>query len=425
MNLDHVQDLPNVFGAPSSISRIYGTMFRSTQTASSKNRHKSFRAMFDRINIDYELAGNLYSGIDLFRDDKEFVRLQINAKPGDRKTAGILQTMRQTNGYVPTAMTATIRMFNDGVKSFRPTAEQLEAFAEIDPTISLDTYCQPFPNFVIELPVSFAERFAFQSPVTPGSIPDEPDEFGFVKHRPLAVILDHHPKVGSLAITIVCDSTACFSYSVILGETDRNVTISDDIQSIIESDIKSAHGYDRSKALELGFSAEVFDEADRIAKTKSHDLHRMVRYIITASVNACLSLMQFGYKENLTPERARLMDLLQKTSKRKDLADKHKMNEEALRKAPRIFSFSQEINIRLAVGSSEACDEQDRKMGTVKPHWRRSHWRTQRFGKALSESKRILIPHTMVCKDRFAGKKSDTSVTYIPPEKGDADQAQY
>ena len=422
----HVEQIKSggyLFGMPNSTSRISGTMFRSRSPQSSERRHKSIRSMMDRISINYDLCGHLYRGLRLVRDSTDRVRLDIDSAGRDEDTRQTVKSMRMPNGHIPTAMSATIRMFHDGMKSFRPTVEQIEAFAEIDPTISVDTYCQPFPSFLIELPSAFANRFTFQSPVTPGSIAFEPDEFGFVTHRPLAVIMDHHPEVGSLAITIVTDSTACFSYSMVIGEMSRNVTISDDIQSIIESDETAEKIDKREYFVKQGFSEEFVDKADAIATQTINLFHHMVRYIATASVNACLTLMQFGYKETLTPERSRIIDLLQKTAKRKDLADKHKLNEEALRKAPRVFAFSQEINIRSAVGSSDACDEQDRKSGTVKPHWRRSHWRTQRFGKALSESKRILIPHTMVHRDRFAGKPSDTNVTYKPPGSSNADQA--
>lgn len=49
---------------------------------------------------------------------------------------------------------------------------------------------------------------------------------------------------------------------------------------------------------------------------------------------------------------------------------------------------------------------------TVKPHWRRGHWRMQRHGTCLEQVKRIRIKPVLIHKASFVGDLSTTTVNY-------------
>ena len=61
---------------------------------------------------------------------------------------------------------------------------------------------------------------------------------------------------------------------------------------------------------------------------------------------------------------------------------------------PMRFAFAEEV----VVYSREAVDGDRNGVGgwTVKPHWRRGHWRLQPCGPGRSERRRIAIPSVLV-----------------------------
>lgn len=76
---------------------------------------------------------------------------------------------------------------------------------------------------------------------------------------------------------------------------------------------------------------------------------------------------------------------------------------------PKIISFVQHVQLYdVEPGKSSSSHPH----GTPKPHWRKGHWRRQRFGEKLAQIKRVFIRPVLVNESQFVGNTGDTSVTY-------------
>ncbi len=262
------------------------------------------------------------------------------------------------------------RTLGSGLKVFRPTATECLALEEVEIAVGAEDYAQPFPTLVVEFPEEYADVWRDRA-VRP--IDDEP------VCVPRGVIVSHLPDDRTVIAGTIIDTDGASSVllTVLLPADDMTLEAS-------LSDISV-----RLPAAEMsGFG---------ISK-------RCVR----VAVNACLLLMSGGFRRVNDDESDRASDALRRAkAKRRPEAEIDALRL-TRRLTPTVISFEHHTDVRAAVGPAEAVEAVDdgSPLRRLSPHWRQAHWRRQAYGKGLAQTRRILIPHTMVNRALFVGKPS-------------------
>lgn len=267
-------------------------------------------------------------------------------------------------------------LFAGGLKTFEIDSKTLESFEHYDLNLAPADYHQPFPTFLIDFPEEFAKRHTTK------------DEKGR-DQTPLMGVLDFNKEFNSLHTIISMSNQMALTYHLDLNTNDPTETIEDIIK--------------RHRGRTLTGLRQT-DEDWRIGEI-----------ILRAGINVSLMTTYYGLRDlgPINPSHFnRTQDRLRRAIKRKDqgLID---VNQKALWKIPFCYGFSQtaplftnEPSAKSAQGVSGGVS------GHVSPHWRRGHWRRQRFGQGLSQVKVIAVPAVFVNSDMALGGSSATSVTY-------------
>jgi hypothetical protein len=127
-----------------------------------------------------------------------------------------------------------------------------------------------------------------------------------------------------------------------------------------------------------------------------------------------LLLMEYG-SEALPPDNPSHVERLRRHLA-KAQGGKGKGNveeaERRLRQVPQVYGFNQDVVLAGHVHTPEHASGLGEGGWTVSPHWRRGHWRGQRYGPQLSLLKRILIKPVLVHAAHFLGQLSGTKAVY-------------
>lgn len=273
-------------------------------------------------------------------------------------------------------------MLAEGPKIFRPTLEECLAFEEVEVNLHVRDYAQPFDTFVIELPAEYTNLRKVQGLVRASLYSQESIN---ERYGPVAQIVRVERPSGMVAVLTIT-SVKGMTVSGIVGSSEQ-ATIEDDLGKML---IGETSGYTTAPEL------------------------LMEKLTTRVSLNACLFLVDRGHRLSAQTNQSyidRLKSRRERAEKRGD-DEKAALAEKELSEVPLVYEFSQKINVRRYIGSSDACGgvvNGDRK---VSPHWRRSHYRMQAHGEKRSKRKRILIEHCMVNEHLFGGDVADTKVEY-------------
>lgn len=229
------------------------------------------------------------------------------------------------------------KLCTEGVYMLR--ADNFEELEATDLTIQVQDYSQPFPTVVVQLPSSYSRKKACDDPyagITTIMSGVEHEE----THRPDFVILSHDPVAKVICGVIYLTSHDI--YSMILPENG------DTIETQLTCKLEQ-YKFDKS----LNVTAEEL---------------RTYSQVFRAALNACMLACDFGISTPI-PDNARHLAKLIKWRKTL-LVALH----------PYVFNLLYKF---------EACSERS-------AHWRRAHWRMQRYGTGLSLEKRIRIARTWI-----------------------------
>lgn len=118
-----------------------------------------------------------------------------------------------------------------------------------------------------------------------------------------------------------------------------------------------------------------------------------------------LMLMHYGHKDG-GPLHPKEYD-----KHRKNCKTKHKEKQTILAAGDfRTIEMIQDIVIRQEKTHNHSEGEGSGK--EISTHWRRGHWRTQRFGEKLTQKKMILIKPMLIRADRAVGHIGDSQTSY-------------
>lgn len=240
------------------------------------------------------------------------------------------------------------QVFKKGPKILELDNVDFEQLEQTTLNLTIKEYAQPFESMVVLIPKEYGEKKLIPAP------------WRGTDTYPLFCIVHWHKKLQAISIS-TCMKTNDF-YSVCLS--GKCSSIEEEIEEFKERNLSVA------------------DTEISINVTK-------------AVLNACL-YATFGLK-NLGPENPSHYSRLQR-----------RKNEKELRSHPFVYTFEQRLSLTLTLRKNRSEDSDGRE---VAPHWRKGHWRHQRYGVGLQEVKRIHIGAILVNSHLFKGELVDTKVT--------------
>jgi hypothetical protein len=244
------------------------------------------------------------------------------------------------------------KMLAAGPKVFAFDALTCEALENFELNVACADYQQPFPSVVIELP-----RDYIQKRVVP---------FDRGVHAPDFAVV-HHDREQNVVMLIIRMS----SHQVLtrLLKLDLAPTL--------------------EEVWEMGRRS--WGPEDSLAMTPEENA--LGAAICKLALNVCLLATTYGIKD-LGPNNPSYWERLKRQAKVAHKKGRERLDQVQLEllTQPVRYAFAEEV----VVFQREANSGEGGGGGTVKPHWRRGHWRLQPCGPGRSERRRIAIPSVLV-----------------------------
>jgi hypothetical protein len=311
------------------------------------------------------------------RDTDGTLGIFVNLEGADAVTKGIIDMARlrgrdHHNGEA--AVLNTMRQMSEllatGPKVFAPTADECQALSEIEISLPAKDYRQPFPVFCVEFPLEWSKRREVQAV--------SPYDGSTYRYRPTSVIVSHLSDISSIFLSVIPSAGLVDNYFLLGRFPDKP----------IEEDLYVSNEYNPLWKCN--------DDERKMTLESAH-----------LALNACLVLMANGFRKMVDPERDRLRARLLTRAERvqRQNPERGEASRQEARLVPELFTFVQSVNVRAAVGDTSVYQPSGR---TVRPHWRRAHFRSQPHGPGNTLRKIILIPHTMIHRSQFKGSEGDT-----------------
>lgn len=270
------------------------------------------------------------------------------------------------NGLFLCWLEALGEMVVDGVKLFRPSAEQCSAMEQVEINIPIRDYRQPYPAMVIEFPREYRESLTART----GR-----------KDVPRFVIVRHH------------EQQAAFF---------------------------SGCSFERHSPNSPGHAPELtyfFQDRPEFATVEdalnTHVCQTDAESVISESMtrvamNLCLLLTQYPTRTGPSSP-----DTYRKAVDRRDAPGaKGEANRFEAANHVHVVSLQQDIIVRETRSSPGPHEPTGRQMP---PHWRKGHWRRQRYGAGREQVKTVFIRPVFVRSDAFTGDRSASEVVYRDP----------
>jgi len=254
-----------------------------------------------------------------------------------------------------------------GPKLLRPTVEQCEALQHVDVNVTLQEYQQPFPSFVVEFPEEFRRKLT--------------QEF---RHDCPRFVLNYHDEKTHYVLTYCVHDSKRGSTGNIISPRKQFKTIEDALRFMTDDD---------------GPDLQQGEVLQRIA------------------CNFGLMLTNFGAKSAGPLDPA--------SHSRNQSQAKSRRPHKARRAQAMLDAAFTEIGFEQDVvfyDTHSASNDPSEPTGrVVKTHWRRGHFRRQRHGKGLNQTKLVFIRPCLVNAELFKGDLADTEYRIsIKEVKGDA-----
>lgn len=263
-----------------------------------------------------------------------------------------------------------------GLKLFQPPELLLDSFEHYDLNVRVADYHQPFTTFFIDLPAPYAQRHRCSA--VDGEV-----------ETPLGFLCHYERDLRCMHCVIPLGNSTCLTYNVDWADGDKTIE-----ETIVDN---------RGKV--VGGQAQSQSEWD------------LTERLLRSCLNLSLMATNYGLHE-LGPANPshfkRTTERVAKAVKKGD-HDLAASNQRQLLKIPICFGFEQTCPLLAPLrghGDSQSGNARSNAAGYVRPHWRRGHWRTQRFGPGLSQTKTIAIPAVLVNADLVLGGPSATTVMF-------------
>jgi hypothetical protein len=261
-------------------------------------------------------------------------------------------------------------VLSEGPKILKLNNTDFAALEQVDLNISVADYVQPFPTVVVHLPEKYSESRTTRDPLE-GEFTDTLHQ---ATHRPLFVIVNWDKELDAIIAQVLLSSRDV--YSTVFGGPG---TIEENIAQY------TGNEYLQPKSLVV------------LAEEKE-----IYTAVMRAAMNACMLAHNNGLRKLPDSKHKRRLRHFMQTNPRQSTRNELKACGEE-------YVFEQEITIK----TTTVCESSYGHNGQeVRPHWRRGHWRTQRYGKGLSQSKTVLIEAVFVNQSKFVGNLSQTSVMH-------------
>ena len=239
----------------------------------------------------------------------------------------------------------------EGPKLLCPTAEQCEALEHVDVNISFDDYVQPFPTFLLELPLEYrcklADRFQIECP---------------------QLVLTHHDARTKYIVSFRTGGNACVSTCHLMSPRWKTV-----------------------------------EEALRFGVEEGNDLDQG-EVIQRVALNFGLLMTYYGVRD-LGPADPQSHATHMRNARRKNQG-KAERARRLLDGEINVIEFEQDVVVYDRSETQQSDSEGDG--STRRTHWRRGHFRRQVCGHARSARKLIFIKPILVNAHRFQGDVADT-----------------
>lgn len=261
----------------------------------------------------------------------------------------------------------TARVFSEGPKLFRPTAEQLRLLGEMTLNVPLAEFAMPFPTVVVEFPTEYSATHITRNPE------DNREVFpGAETQRPVFSVL--HRSGDNFVHSLYTDAMVSLKswYHLYSGAAE------------VEDWLTAEYGVDfatEEVTLELEARRAVLAYVlllDEVGVKKRGPLHP----------GQCAAWRKTADKNNEHSAAAR----------------------ENLRRAPQVYELNQEVELYRTVDSHDQLGEPTGR--TVAPHHRRGHYRNVPCGPGRSERRRVRVPPVFVNKHLFLGSMADAKAVY-------------
>lgn len=262
----------------------------------------------------------------------------------------------------------------EGPKYFEFDARSCEALEQFELGLAGSDYAQPFPTLMIKLPSDYSKNRVV--PLTDRPTPGE--------HRPEYIMVRHERELARISILIQMDSGQLLARVIHLDARDT-------IEECWQVSCRQWDGHE--KTLEVNPEEKVLSNA-----------------LTRLGLSACLFAMVYPFQSNddKHSHRERLARHI-KASKKSGDQERIRRAEWELASLPMRYAFKQEVRLWQSHSEKES-------MGTsgvtLSPHWRRGHYRMQRYGPQNSLRKRIAIHPVLVNASLFQGDLSNTEVKY-------------
>lgn len=290
-------------------------------------------------------------------------RLRKELSPTDFGAAVIALAAGEASGG--SAIILMSKLMASGPKLFRPTVEMCESLMHVDPKVTFEQFQQPFPVMIYELPPQFIARRALPKLIVAVHEPGGSGHHGYLLFR---------FQSGGL-------SEPGVNYQVINRPQYSGKGLDELLQRLTPT-----------KPLERGpENYELTDIASRLA------------------INLALSLTCYGTRVQWLDKKGHHRHLDMARSK-----DRHRREKgnRLLGTDIKLVEFHQDIIFREFEEPSDQQRNREHGGGTVRPHFRRGHFRRQRFGPLRLQTKIVFIKPVLVRAVNFVGDVADTTVTY-------------
>jgi len=267
------------------------------------------------------------------------------------QTKHILQQLRNSSYEMTLEIYLQSRVYTQGPKVFRPTAEQMFALERMKLNLTVDDFNSPFETITVELPKAYVEARALPE-ANVAQLHFEKDKRFFVHNIMYA---KHVMKTW--------------------WRSDNTDTLED-------------------------WLAEDYSNEMKFTDVPVEDRERVAEFMIRRAVlNYCLLLDEVGVKKDgpaVPNQYAQLVKWCAKSNKHTPA------NKSQLQAQPILYSLKRpEINlVRMVASEKELGESTDR---VVSPHSRRGYYRMQACGVGRTDRKRIRIPPCIVNKHLLTG----------------------
>jgi hypothetical protein len=294
---------------------------------------------------------------------------QMRVNTGDRELDKFILSPEMGGVHSAVNWLVLARLFSEGLKVFKFKADTLEAMENYDLNLDAIEYHQPFSTVVIDLPDNYCTDRVI------------PYEYGLNRvtapAMPAFMVVNRNGNIINVLLAFEGWGNICF---VIL--------------------------------LEPGKTVEQCWDHESLGRGLTHVENELSNRMVRTALNACMLAAHHGVRQQPPDNLSHLERTRGRLARARLRGDEKavKSNQAELACIPISYTINQEVAI---YSRQPAPRVEGTPTGThVKTHWRRGHWRSQRYGAGLQLMRRVPIPAVLVNAHMLlAGDTSNTTYT--------------